>query len=80
MCESENEAHKVAWIAEACRVQGYRQRNSLHVTIQGAENKEVPGRGPPQEDSRLVSPVRARGGAKEWTDGCLGGRMPLGSS
>lgn len=47
MCESENEAHKVAWIAEACRVQGYRQRNSLHVTIlaKGLRIGRYPGGG-----------------------------------
>ena len=53
---------------------------SCHPSGQGAENKEVPGRGPPQEDSRLVSPVRARGGGNRCAGGCLDGRMPLGSS
>lgn len=48
---------------------------SCHHSGQGAENREVPGRGPPQEDSRPVSPVRARGGAANgrtgaWVGGC----------
>lgn len=51
---------------------------SRHHSGQGAENKEYPGGGPPQEDSRLVSPVLARRGGNEWTDGRLGGQMPMG--
>ena len=54
---------------------------TCHRSGQGAEeDKEVPGRGPPQQDNRLVSPVRARGGATNGRTGCLGGRMPMGSS
>lgn len=61
--------------------QGYRQRNPLHVTIlaKGLRIRRYPGGGPPQEDSRLVSPVLARRGATNGrTDGSLGGHMPIG--
>lgn len=56
------------------KVTGRERLPSCHRAGQGAEDKEVPGRGPPQENSRLVSPVRARGGATNgrgaWVGGC----------
>lgn len=48
---------------------------SCHPSGRGAANEEVSGRGPPQENGRLVSRVRAREGAVNgradgWTEEC----------
>lgn len=82
MCESENEAHKVAWIAEACRVQGYRQRSPLHVTllVKGLRIRRYPGGGRHKRTAVLSRRCGPAEGANKWTGGCLDGRMPLGSS
>lgn len=84
MCESENEAHKVAWIAEACRVQGYRQRNSLHVTMlaKGLRIRRYPGGGRHKRTavlSRRCGPAegqRMDGRVPGWADG-LGQQLSM---
>lgn len=51
---------------------------SCHHSGQGAENKEVPGRGAATrgQPSCLAGAGSQRG--NEWTGGSLGGQMPMG--